>query len=159
MVRVTTRGDAAKTVNAPLTFLESSVDSATGTLTLKATYANAGLELWPGASVEAVLVLDTDRNALVAPGSAVQQGQDGAYTFVVDQGKARLRPVEVQRTTADVALIRAGLRPGEKVVTEGQVRLRDGIAVTLKPAPAPPKPGASSSTRHGGGAGPEASLK
>jgi multidrug efflux system membrane fusion protein len=113
MVRVTTKGDAAKTVNAPLTFLESSVDSATGTLTLKATYANAGLELWPGASVEAVLVLDTDRNALVAPGSAVQQGQDGAYTFVVDQGKARLRPVEVQRTTADVALIRAGLRPGE----------------------------------------------
>jgi membrane fusion protein, multidrug efflux system len=140
-VRVTTRGDNAKTVEAPLTFLENTVDSATGTLALKATYANTGLELWPGAAVEAVLVLDTDRGAVVAPGASIQRGQDGTYAFVVDQGKAKLRRVEVARTTAELALVRSGLRPGEKVVTEGQVRLRDGIAVTVRPGA--PKPGAT----------------
>jgi membrane fusion protein, multidrug efflux system len=159
MVRVTTRGEGAKTVLAPLTFLENTVDTATGTLTLKATYPNASLELWPGAAVEAALVLDTDKNAMVVPGAAVQRGQDGAYAFVVEQGKAKLRRVDVLRTTAELALIRSGLRQGEQVVTEGQVRLRDGTAVTLKAAPNT-KPGASGAKREGANVtGPEASLK
>jgi membrane fusion protein, multidrug efflux system len=158
-VRVTTRGVGAKTVSAPLTFLENTVDSATGTLTLKATYENAGLELWPGAAVDAVLLLDTDKQALVAPGAAVQQGQEGAYSFVVDQGKARLRKVEVLRSTGELALIRSGLAAGDQVVTEGQMRLRDGSAVTVKPSAAKAKPGASGAKLEGDAVGREASLK
>ncbi len=142
-VRVTTKGAGAKAVNAPLTFLENTVDPATGTLTLKATYENAGLELWPGAAVDAVLLLDTDREALVAPGAAIQQGQEGAYAFVVAEGRAKLRKVEVLRTTGEVALIRSGLAAGDQVVTEGQMRLRDGSTVTVKPSAAKAKPGPS----------------
>ena len=157
MVRVTTKGDDAKTVTAPLTFLENTVDTTTGTLTLKATYPNTGLELWPGAAVDAVLVLALDKAATVVPGSAVQQGQDGAYAFVVEQGKAKLRRLEIVRRTSEFAVIRSGLRPGESVVTEGQVRLRDGSAVTLKP---PAKPSGSTARRDDAGVtGPEASLK
>ncbi|HEY3493569.1 MAG TPA: efflux RND transporter periplasmic adaptor subunit [Polyangiaceae bacterium] len=149
-VRITTRGDGAKTVSAPLTFLENTVDSATGTLTLKATYANSALELWPGSAVEVALVLDIDRKATVVPGSAVQKGQDGAYAFVVEQGKAKLRRVEVERTTSSLALIKSGLRAGEKVVTDGQVRLRDGLGVSVKPAGGGTKPGASAQNTGGG---------
>jgi membrane fusion protein, multidrug efflux system len=161
LVRVTTKGEGAKTVTAPLTFLENTVDTATGTLTLKATYANTGLELWPGAAVDAVLVLDVDKGATVVPGPAVQLGQDGAYAFVVEQGKAKLRRVEVSRTTPEFSLIRSGLKPGEQVVTEGQVRLRDGSAVAPKAVGGKgAKPGVSGAKRgEGGVAGPEASLK
>jgi multidrug efflux system membrane fusion protein len=155
MVRVTTKGQGARTVTAPLTFLENTVDTATGTLTLKATYPNVGFELWPGAAVDAVLLLDTDKAALVVPGAAVQRGQDGFFAFVVEQGKAKLRSVDVVRTTAELALIRSGLKAGEQVVTEGQVRLRDGTAVSVKPG-GDAKPGASAERNV---AGPEASLK
>jgi multidrug efflux system membrane fusion protein len=142
-VRIQRRGDNEKPVTAPLTFLENGVDEATGTLTLKATYANAGLELWPGVSVEVALVLGVDRQAIVAPGAAVAEGQTGAYAFVVDQGRARLRKIEVARTTPEFAVLRSGLRAGEQVVTEGQLRLRDGAAVSIKPGPS--APGASAS--------------
>lgn len=157
-VRITTRGEGAKTVTAPLTFLENTVDPTTGTLALKATYANQGLELWPGAAVEVALVLDVDRGATVVPGAAVQKGQEGSYSFVVEQGKAKLRRVEVQRTTATLALIQSGVRPGEKVVTDGQVRLRDGVPVSMKPEKNGAKPGASAENLDGG-LGTEANLR
>jgi membrane fusion protein, multidrug efflux system len=156
-VRITTRGEGAKTVSAPLTFLENTVDPATGTLSLKATFANTGLELWPGSAVEVALVLDIDKKAIVVPGSAVQKGQDGAYAFVVEQGKAKLRRVEVLRTTPSFALIRSGVRAGEKVVTDGQVRLRDGLPVSVKPGAGGVKPGASARNADGG-LGSEAAL-
>jgi multidrug efflux system membrane fusion protein len=132
-VKIEPKGEGAKTVEAPLTFFESTVDPATATLMLKATYLNAGLELWPGASVTVALVLDVDRKAVVVPESAVQVGQDGSYAFVVEDGKAKMRRVVVARSTPTLALIREGLKPGERVVTDGQVRLRDGIEVTAKP--------------------------
>jgi multidrug efflux system membrane fusion protein len=131
-VRITKQGDDGAPINAPLSFLENAVDQATGTLALKATYANAGLELWPGVSVKVALVLGTDKQALVAPGAAVLQGQEGAYVFVVEEGRAKLRRLEVLRTTPEVSVLRSGLRLGEQVVTEGQVRLRDGVRVRIK---------------------------
>lgn len=142
-VRIQRRGEDEKPVTAPLTFLENAVDEATGTLSLKATYANSGLELWPGVSVEVALVLGIDKQAIVAPGAAVAEGQTGPYAFVVDQGKARLRKLEVARTTPEFAVLRSGLRAGEQVVTEGQLRLREGVAVTIEPGPS--APGASAS--------------
>jgi multidrug efflux system membrane fusion protein len=132
-VRVTPKGHSGAALAAPLTFLENSVDVATGTLTLKATYQNSGLELWPGVAVDVVLVLDTEKQAIVAPGAAVQRAQEGAFAFVVEQGRAKLRRIEVARTTPSFSVIRSGLTGGEQVVVEGLVRLRDGSKVTLKP--------------------------
>lgn len=134
-VRVTAPGDGARAVEGPLTFIENAVDETTGMLGLKATFANANLELWPGAAVDVVLVLSVDKKAVVVPEAAIQSGQDGTYAFVVDDAqKAMLRKVEVLRSTPTLALIRSGLRPGERVVTEGQVRLENGAKVSIRPA-------------------------
>jgi multidrug efflux system membrane fusion protein len=135
-VRVTPRGADAKTVEAPVTFLDNTVDVTTGTVTLKATYPNTGQELWPGASVDVVLVLGVDKNALVVPEPALSRSQSGTFVFVIGaDGRAEPRPVDVLRTTATLALIRAGLQPGEQVVTDGQLRLRKGTKVTLRALP------------------------
>jgi multidrug efflux system membrane fusion protein len=137
-VRVRPKGQDGPEIEGPVSFLENSVDATTGTLSLKATFANQKLELWPGEAVDVVMVLDIDRRAIVAPEAAVQAGQDGRHAFVIEGGKAKLHRVDVIRTTATLALIRSGLRVGEDVVTDGQVRLRDGTPVTVKPAA--PKP-------------------
>jgi len=140
VVRITPRGEGAKALEAPVTFLDNSVDVATGTVMLKATYPNAGQELWPGASVDVVLVLGVDRQATVVPEPALSRSQTGTFVYVVaESGRAEPRPVEVLRTTATQALIRSGLKPGEQVVTDGQLRLRKGTKVAPKAAsPAPP---------------------
>jgi multidrug efflux system membrane fusion protein len=131
--RVTPRGDQAKPVEGPVTFLENTVDAATGTVALKATFVNAGQELWPGASVDVVLVLGVDKQATVVPEAALQRTQSGSIVFVVGKnGVAELRPVQVLRSTATQALISSGVKAGEEVVTDGQLRLRQGSKVTRK---------------------------
>jgi membrane fusion protein, multidrug efflux system len=124
---------SAHSVEGQLTFMENSVDPATGTLSVKATFPNTGLELWPGAAVDVVLVLDVEPQVVVAPAAAVQAGQNGTYAFVIQGGDtAVLRPVTVARSTASLALIASGLEPGEEVVTDGQVRLRSGMKVAVQ---------------------------
>jgi membrane fusion protein, multidrug efflux system len=137
-VRVTPRGENAKTIEAPVTFLDNTVDVATGTVTLKATYANADQQLWPGASVDVVLVLGVDRQATVVPEAALSRSQTGTLVYVIGpDGRAEPRPVEVLRTTATQALIRSGLKPGEEVVTDGQLRLRKGTKISRRPSAKP----------------------
>jgi multidrug efflux system membrane fusion protein len=119
-----------------LSFFENSIDLASGTLSVKATFPNAGLELWPGVSVDVVLQLGIDKQVIVAPAPAIQEGQKGTYAFVIDkESRATLRPVEIARTTKTLAIVRAGLEPGERVVTDGQVRLRNGARVEIKAEP------------------------
>ncbi len=132
-VRVTPRGDKSKPIEGPLTFVDNSVDMATGTLALKATFDNADKTLWPGEAVRVELILGVDKGALVVPDAAVQQGQKGTYTYVVDGNqRAQLRQLVVARTTGGLAVIDKGLEPGDVVVTDGQVRLRDGAAVEIE---------------------------
>jgi multidrug efflux system membrane fusion protein len=128
--------EGAAPVQGLLTFMENSVDTATGTIALKATFTNADQQLWPGASVNVVLTLGTDQRALVVPAQAVRDAQDGSYVFVVGRDqKAQQRPVEVLRTTSRLAVLREGVQAGEEVVTDGYVRLRDGTQVAIqKPA-------------------------
>jgi multidrug efflux system membrane fusion protein len=134
-VRVSARGDATQAAQGQLTFLENSVDTATGTLSLKATFPNLDLQLWPGASVDVVLTLGTERNALVVPAEAVRESQDGRYVFVVGpDGKVKQQPVQVARTTERLALLREGVSPQDQVVTDGFVRLRDGAQVAIQRA-------------------------
>jgi multidrug efflux system membrane fusion protein len=150
-VRITPKGDGGKSVEAPLTFVENTVDTSTGTLSLKATFANKNLELWPGASVDVALVLDVDKRVVVVPDAAIQVGQESKHVFVVEGSKAKLRNVEIARSNEKIAVVRSGLRPGERVVVEGQVRLRDGAAVSVQPG--------GSETKKKSDVGPEASLQ
>jgi multidrug efflux system membrane fusion protein len=113
-----------------VTFVDNGADPATGTIRLKATFANANRHLWPGQLVNVALELRTEPNAIVVPSPAVQTGQDGTYVFVVKPDKTvEMRPVEVERTANGVAVIRKGLHASETVVTDGQLRLEPGVTV------------------------------
>jgi membrane fusion protein, multidrug efflux system len=147
------RGDATVTVvdrtagvtrtDGKLSFIDNSVDATTGTITLKADFANADHALWPGQFVQVRTSVGVDRGAIVVPSSAVQTGQDNAQVFVVKADQTvELRVVKVLRTTGDDSLIAEGVRAGEIVVTDGQLRLVPGARVEAKPlGNAPANPG------------------
>lgn len=138
-VRVTARSGSARAADGQLTFLENEVDAATGTLSLKAEFANTDLSLWPGAAVDATLTLGVDRKALVVPESAISAGQKGNFAFVVNATKhAELRNVDLAYRSGPWAVVRAGVAAGESVVTDGQVRLRPGALVTVQPPTSAP---------------------
>jgi multidrug efflux system membrane fusion protein len=128
-------------VSGKVTFIDNTVDVATGTIKLKATFENEKNTLWPGQFADVVLTLTMQPNAITVPSSAVNVGQNGQYTFVVGQDKTvDMRPVTVQRTFADQSIIASGLKPGEQVVTDGQLRLTKGSRIDIKGTYAPPKP-------------------
>src|SRR3989442_4282860 len=116
-----------------LTFVDNSVDTSTGTVLLKGEFPNRDNTLWPGEFLNVRLQLYIDPKALVVPAQAVMTGQQGTYVFVLNQdGTARSQPVMVERPAGAYAVIAQGVRPGEEVVTDGQVRLVDGAPVEVK---------------------------
>jgi len=116
-----------------LTFVDNTVDVATGTIKLKATFANKRKRLWPGQFVDVVMVLTTQPNANVVPAQSVQTGQKGQYVFVIkDDLTVEDRPVTVGITLNGETVIDKGLKAGEKVVTDGQLRLVPGAKVQIK---------------------------
>ena len=116
-----------------LTFVDNSVDPLTGTIQLKATFPNERDQLWPGQFVQLGVQLDELVNAVVVPAQAVQAGQNGAFIFVVKADKtAEVRPVKTGVTVNGETAILTGLRAGETVVTDGQLRLAPGVAVSFK---------------------------
>ncbi|MGZ7029359.1 MAG: efflux RND transporter periplasmic adaptor subunit [Terriglobales bacterium] len=133
MVRVPNEPKPAEGV---LTFIDNTVDPATGTIKLKATFANKDRRLWPGQFADVSLTLRTDKNAVLVPSAAVQTGQTGQYVFVVKaDNTAELRNVIVSRTVGSDSVITSGVQAGDQVVTDGQVRLTPGRKVALtKPA-------------------------
>lgn len=119
-----------------LTFIDNTVDPATGTIKLKATFTNHDRRLWPGQFADVSMTLSTDKNAVLIPSAAVQTGQNGQYVFVVKpDNTAELRNVTVSRVVGSDSVITSGVQAGEQVVTDGQVRLTPGKKVALsKPA-------------------------
>src|SRR5712691_8239188 len=116
-----------------LTFVDNSVDTTTGTVLLKGEFQNRDNVLWPGEFLNVRLQLYIDDKALVVPSQAVMTGQQGTYVFVLNQdGTARSQPVTVERPAGAYAVIAQGVRPGEEVVTDGQVRLVNGAPVEVK---------------------------
>lgn len=108
----------------------NSIDTSTGTIALKATFANKDRKLWPGQFVSARIQLGTDRNAVVVPEAAIQHGPDGLYVFVVKPDKtAEIRPVKIGYQGEGLAVIADGLQGGESVITAGQVRVQNGTRV------------------------------
>jgi membrane fusion protein, multidrug efflux system len=129
--------NASRTATGRLTFVNNTVDPTTGTIQLKATFDNADNTLWPGQYVETTLTL-TNEPALVVPSQAVQPGQQGAFVFVVKPDlSVESRPVEVGRRLAAETIVLRGLTAGERVVTDGQLRLVPGAKVEIKAAGKP----------------------
>ncbi len=117
-----------------LFFIDNAVDESTGTILVKAAFANRSHQLWPGEFVRVVLRLGTRAGALVVPGQAVQAGQEGSFVFVVKPDQTvESRPVVPGMHVDGQIVIEKGLEPGETVVTEGQLRLTAGskVQVTL----------------------------
>ncbi len=117
-----------------LAFIDNNVDLTTGTIKLKGTFQNADRRLWPGQFVNVMLTLTEQPNAIVVPAQAVQTGQDGQYVFVVKtDNTVESRPVIVARSTDTQSVVEKGLQAGERVVTDGQLRLVSGTRIEIKP--------------------------
>jgi multidrug efflux system membrane fusion protein len=116
-----------------LTFIDNSVDLTTGTIKLKATFDNAAHVLWPGQFADVNLTLKSQPNAIVVPTAALQTSQSGTYVYVVDQDlTAKQQPVKVGWNVGEDTVIASGLQPGQRVVTDGQLRLTPGAKVDIK---------------------------
>ncbi len=117
---------------------DNHVDPTTGTVELKARFPNPSRLLWPGQFVNVRLTLQTLSHATTVPAAAVTRGPSGSLVYVVGPGnKVAARPVTVLTTQDSVAVIKTGLRPGETVVTDGQMLLRPGTVVAVRrPGPA-----------------------
>ncbi|MBI3706137.1 MAG: efflux RND transporter periplasmic adaptor subunit [Proteobacteria bacterium] len=132
-------GQATPIETGALTFIDNQVDTTTGTIILKATYQNAENRLWPGQFVNVRLTLGVQQDALVVPSAALQTGQSGFYVFVIAPDMAaHVRPVTVTRTHEDLIVIGDGLKPNEKVVIDGQLRLTEGTKVRIQTPAAQP---------------------
>lgn len=117
-----------------LAFIDNAVDTTTGTVQLKGRFENADLKLWPGLFVDVVLTIADRPNSVVVPAAAVQSGQKGQYVYVVSaDNKATVQPVTVLFDVEGNAVIETGLKGGETVVVEGQLRLAPGVKVNAKP--------------------------
>ncbi|MEH2463007.1 efflux RND transporter periplasmic adaptor subunit [Nostoc sp.] len=126
--------DAGHPVRGELTFVDSGVNTQTGTIQLKGTFANADERLFPGQFVNVVLKLSEEPNAITVPSQAVQSGQQGQFVCVVKPDKtAEMRPITVGDTVKNETVIKQGLKSGEQVVTDGQFNLVAGAIVQVKP--------------------------
>jgi multidrug efflux system membrane fusion protein len=126
------KGDTAPEKGA-LSFIDNAVDPSTGTIRLKGTLNNSSDRLWPGQFVNVVLSLYTQPDAIIIPSQAVQSGQIGQYVYVIkDDLTTEIRPVTVARTYGNDSVIEKGLKPGEKVVTDGQLRIVRNSKVQIK---------------------------
>jgi len=115
-----------------LAVVNNQVDTTTGVIQLKATFANTDNALWPGLAVSVKVLVDTLQNVAVVPQSAVQHGQQGLWVYVVnDQQRAEMRPIEVGESNSDSAVVTKGLSVGERIVTTGQYRLQNGALVAI----------------------------
>jgi multidrug efflux system membrane fusion protein len=135
-VVATTQDGKRQLGNGTLELLDNAVDQATGTIRLKARFPNEDEALWPGQFINVRLQLTTRQNAIVIAGPAVQRNQDGTYAWVVKtDGAVEVRPIRVEAIAGSEALVASGLRPGERVVVDGQSRLRPGAKVAVRPEP------------------------
>ncbi|GAN76159.1 efflux RND transporter periplasmic adaptor subunit [Acidisphaera rubrifaciens] len=132
-------GDATPLDRGTLAVLDNSVDSATGTIRLKATFPNARRALWPGAFVTVRVHVATLRQVVVVPPGAVLRGPAGAYVYVIDDaGIAHRRAVTTGHADLHAIVITAGLDAGQRIAVEGAARLSDGARVSVMPDAAGP---------------------
>jgi multidrug efflux system membrane fusion protein len=116
-----------------LAFVNNAVDETTGTIQLKATFSNDNNALWPGQFVHVTLTLSELTNAIVVPSQAIQTGQNSQFVYVVKPDQtAEERPVTIGIAYQGETVVKKGLKAGETVVTDGQLRLATGVKVNIK---------------------------
>jgi multidrug efflux system membrane fusion protein len=119
-----------------LLLIDNIIDQTTATIRLKAIFPNEDDTLWPGEFVNARILIETRSKALVIPPKAVQRGPQGLFAWVISENDtAEARPIEVGPATKDVVVVTAGLKDGERVVTDGQYKLKRGVPVTISAPP------------------------
>ncbi len=129
-VRAYPRGTASRNASGYVTVIDNTVDVATATIPLKATFENSDRLLWPGEFVDAVLTLDTIQNATVVPAEAVQAGQQGQFLYAVKpDNTVEIRLVSTGPAFGQKVVIEKGVTPGETIVTDGQLRLFPGAKI------------------------------
>ena len=116
-----------------LSFINNTVDLTTGTIQCKATYDNVNKKLWPGLFVNVVVKLTEEPNAILVPSQAIQSGQEGQFVWLVKPDlTVETRPVETERSLNGEVVVKQGLQAGDRVVTDGQIRLVKGAKVEIK---------------------------
>jgi len=144
-VVITVPGSPLNPIAGQLTFIDNQVDAATGTISLKATFANDDERLWPGQFVNVIVTLGVQANVLAVPSTAIQVGQNGPHVFVIrPDSTVELRLVRVDRTVTNQTVIAGGLAAGERVVVDGQLRLTNGARVAVQRTEEPVAPKAQS---------------
>ncbi len=132
-VSVAIPGDERPPMQGNIDFINNAVDATTGTIALKASLDNADLRLVPGQLVDLTILLQTIDEALTVPIEAVNEGQSGQYVYVLAaDGTVAISPVKVAYEDGGRAVIADGVRAGDKVVTDGQLRLAPGVKVEVK---------------------------
>ncbi|WP_309139739.1 efflux RND transporter periplasmic adaptor subunit [Siccirubricoccus sp. G192] len=135
-VRAKPEQDAAPHVEGHLVFIDSAVDTTTGTILLKARFANSESRLWPGQYVQVVLVPREQENAITVAAPAVQTGQGGRFVFVLaPDNTARRRPVDLVRMVGGRAVVRGELAAGERVIVDGAQRVTEGTRAVERNQP------------------------
>jgi len=128
-------GQEDQPIDGKLTFVNNTVDPTTGTIQLKADFANPDNRLWPGQFLNVLLILTTEPNAVLVPSQALQTGQQGPFLFVIKPDHTvEARPVVPGQALDNLTVIQKGVAPGETVVTDGQIRLAPGTRVEVRPA-------------------------
>jgi membrane fusion protein, multidrug efflux system len=135
-------GDGSKLLSeGKLTLIDNSIDQTTGTIHLKARFDNLDERLWPGEFVSLRLVLRVRPSVATVPSQTIEAGPIGSYVYVIkSDDTVERRPVEVASVQDGIAVVTKGLKPGERVVVDGQFRLTEGAHVRLLP---PRSPGAA----------------
>jgi multidrug efflux system membrane fusion protein len=131
---ITVRGSTKPiVVQGTLGFVDNQVDKQTGTITARVIAENADEVLWPGLSAEVALTVETMRGMLAVPASAVLPAQQGMIAWVIGaDDTVAPRTVIVERIVGQTAYLSGGLKPGERVVTDGQIRLAPGVTVNVE---------------------------
>jgi membrane fusion protein, multidrug efflux system len=132
-----------------LKVIDNQVDQQTGTIKLKAEFPNSKRDLWPGQFVNVRLLVDTLKGVTVVATEAIQRGPDGTYVFVIGaDDTVEMRNIKVSRQDEKFAVVAEGVTPGEKVVTSGFSRLKDGSTVSVSDGKSPASEPTSEKPRH-----------
>lgn len=135
-VRAARQETPAEIVLGNVEYVDNALDQQTGAFIVKAAFANQDESLWPGMFVNAQLRLTIENKQVVVPSAAVRTNQQGTYVFIVGADKkVKVTPVKIARPFGDFSIVESGIKAGETVVTEGQLRLADGARVEIRDTP------------------------
>lgn len=139
-------GSPPRSVDGVLSFVDNQIDKTTGTITAKVTVENAEEVLWPGQAVNVDLTVETRTGIVSVPASAVLPAQQGMIVWVVGDGnRVAVRQVTLERVIGQTSFVTSGVQAGERVVTDGQLRLAPGMPITIRETP-----GAGAAAKEGG---------